>query len=543
MVNSNLEWLYTYHPDWIMYNTDQVTPSWAFSNQLYPTINIGDPTASAYLGTQIVANAAGFRGIALDNVSADVATARGHYSGVTTPCIPASRPACGGTWVQDYARRYDDSAYLAANLSHLQRIAAIGHSNNLTLIANLSYYGGPDWVKMSQAVDGVLVENTPHDGDGSTSGVSSTGGYNAGFVVDQLFLAGLYNAKNSSGKGLYIANAYTVGSPVTVNFSSGSANITGTGLPTTAGQPTNFTFTTLPTGFNPSTTYYICSGATSTSITVSATYTTTCGSTVTAGSVGSGAITNPNPNVSSADMSTNEIKYVMAWTLLTTQNSKNYFSADAQSTTLVPNYPELMGGPQNFTTTATTNSTATLSSIGSMTGLAPGLLVTGNGIPNGTYIETTTATTVTLTKAATASASGVTITVSGVFQPPLGTPSGPPPAVNATTLNQVYTINSADCGWAGGTFFPSGTATVCSRQFTNGWVYMNPVCRMTATGCGTTSVTFTIPAAIGSGVWYDTACNVVSAGSYTLYTAGSLSTPAGALIIARGSATTCPWPR
>lgn len=79
---------------------------------------------------------------------------------------------------------------------------------------------------------------------------------------------------------------YGTGSTYTVTFSNGSANISGTGLPTDAGQPCTFTTTgTLPTNFAVDTTYYILAGSTSTTLNVAL---TPGGIAIVAGSAGSG---------------------------------------------------------------------------------------------------------------------------------------------------------------------------------------------------------------------------------------------------------------
>jgi hypothetical protein len=75
----------------------------------------------------------------------------------------------------------------------------------------------------------------------------------------------------------------------TITFTNGSPNISGVGLPSTAGDGFILATTgTLPSGFSPNTTYYILPGSTSTSVQVSA---TPGGAPITAASAGSGTHT------------------------------------------------------------------------------------------------------------------------------------------------------------------------------------------------------------------------------------------------------------
>jgi hypothetical protein len=101
---------------------------------------------------------------------------------------------------------------------------------------------------------------------------------------------------NSFGSGPLSAAGYeyygatsiseTSNASLAVTFTNGSSNITGTGLPTTVGDPVSFTTTgTLPTNFSTTATYYIRTGSTSTVMTVA---TSPGGAAVSAGSAGTG---------------------------------------------------------------------------------------------------------------------------------------------------------------------------------------------------------------------------------------------------------------
>jgi hypothetical protein len=87
------------------------------------------------------------------------------------------------------------------------------------------------------------------------------------------------------------ASTSSVAQNVTVTFTNGSANITGSNLPA-IGTAVKFTTTgSLPTNFAAGTTYYVVSNTSNTTITVSA---TSGGAAITAGSAGSGTQTMTN---------------------------------------------------------------------------------------------------------------------------------------------------------------------------------------------------------------------------------------------------------
>jgi hypothetical protein len=442
-----IEWLYTNHPDWVMYLNDRTTIAWEFGNTDYPPVDIGNPAASAYLAQSIVSAGGGTKGFSLDNVVVqNNFLMAGHYSGTVAPCVSGSRPACGGSWTQDYGGvNKPDAAWTADNLSHIQRVASYAHANANTLVVNISQNGGDGFVATALSADGIVVENVPTRADG----LSQAPNYYNGFIIDDLFLIHLYNARNVNPKIMYAPISYLNG--------------------------------------------HDTSGIT-----------------------------------------TDEANYVMGWNLLTVQNGPQYFSAAAQGSLLVPAYPENMGGYFYKATTATTNSVTNptvLTAIGSITGAAPGLKVTGANIPPNTYIASTTTTTITLNNAVTGSAVGQAITLEGFFEPNIGTPTSPVPSVALTSSGVTTAVTSSDCGYFGTT--DNG---VCSRTFTYGIVYVNPVCNYTGSACAVPSKSITIPAASGSAVWYDPTCTQVAAGAYTL-------NATKALILVRGSSASCPWPR
>ena len=131
--------------------------------------------------------------------------------------------------------------------------------------------------------------------DGMTSTYALTAGsttlyYTKAYGVDQgTFADGLPTTTNYAVSGASRIIEGTNSGAFTVTFTNGSANIGGTGLPTTVNDPVVFRTTgVLPTNFTVGTTYYIRSGSTSTVMTVSA---TPAGAPITAGSAGSGVHT------------------------------------------------------------------------------------------------------------------------------------------------------------------------------------------------------------------------------------------------------------
>jgi hypothetical protein len=221
-----------------------------------------------------------------------------------------------------------------------------------------------------------------------------------------------------------------------------------------------------------------------------------------------------------------EESYSTAWTLLTTQSAQGFLAAAQISSRVVESYPPSMGGYVETTVTgASSAGSATVTGLSSSAGVFVGLRVTGTGIPANASVAGVSGNTITLSAPATTSTTSVTLNVSGLPTLPVGTPTAPPP-----TVNPYATTPTGACGWVNG-----ANAGVCSRQYSNGWVYMNPVCQYNGTTCSVASQAVTIPEPT-SGNWYDQFCNVVPAGSYAM-------SAATALVIARGPATQCPWPQ
>ncbi|PVX81207.1 hypothetical protein C7402_111109 [Paraburkholderia unamae] len=221
-----------------------------------------------------------------------------------------------------------------------------------------------------------------------------------------------------------------------------------------------------------------------------------------------------------------EESYAMAWTLLAAQSDQHFLFAGQISSRAVEPYPPSMGGYVSLTTSGTLSaSSETITNIPSTAGYAPGESVTATGLPAGTLITAVPgSTSITVSQLPTIAGTNVSLTISGLPALPMGKPVAPPPAVNPYA-----TPPTGECGWVNG-----ANQGVCSRQYSNGWVYMNPVCQYDGTGCAVASQTVTIPAA-SSGSWYDPFCNVVPSGSHTM-------NAATALVIAQGAAGQCPWP-
>ncbi len=151
-------WLYANHPDWIVYLNDRKTIAYEFSNTKYPPVDTGNPDVQAFLLAQDIANAipGDYRGIGLDNNSFLVA---GHYRGTVSPCELTNRPACGGTWVQEFVgNRRADAAWQKMNLDYLAYLRkGLAHAG-LTIFTNLSYQPGPAHTAANLAVSGSMAE-------------------------------------------------------------------------------------------------------------------------------------------------------------------------------------------------------------------------------------------------------------------------------------------------------------------------------------------------------------------------------------------------
>lgn len=223
-----------------------------------------------------------------------------------------------------------------------------------------------------------------------------------------------------------------------------------------------------------------------------------------------------------------EETWATAWLLLVTQGTQNYLSAGQISSRAAQAYPPSMGGYVDLALTGTlARGSATVTGLSGTRGLAAGLHVNGAGIAPGSTIATVdSSTSVTLDTAATASATSESLAFSGFPRLPVGRPVAPPPSVDP-----YGSPPSGACGWVNG-----ANAGVCARQYSNGWVYVNPVCQYDGTACAVASTSVTIPPAASGGSWYDQYCNVVPDGRYAL-------AAATALVIARGSADVCPWPQ
>ncbi|QBQ99424.1 hypothetical protein [Paraburkholderia pallida] len=433
-----LGWLYYNHPDWIEYGSDR-NVMYEFGHTDYPVVDISNPNVQQYMFHAMAAKAGGYQALSLDNVSTenisnDSIYQLGHYTGTRAPCPAKLRPACGGTFVAQYASA-SDSKWTAANLAYLKYISAQAKAAGFATIANLSYEGGANFVAAANAVSGIIVENVPQQ-----QGISAENSWYNGFMIDDLFEANLYNAANVT-QMFYAAVSYLNGHD--------TSSITKT-----------------------------------------------------------------------------EEAYVTAWTLLTTQSAQSFLSAGKISSRAVESYPPSMGGYVDVTVTGTSSAgSPVVTGLSSSRNVSVGLHVTGAGIAANTFVAAVSGTTLTLSTPATAGATTVALNISGLPALPIGEPIAPPPAVNpyAATPTGV-------CGWING-----ANAGVCSRQYSNGWVYMNPVCQYNGTSCSVASQAMTIPAA-ASGSWYDQFCNVVPAGRHTMKAAT-------ALVIAQGTPTQCPWPQ
>ncbi|QSN65075.1 hypothetical protein [Caballeronia sp. M1242] len=205
---TQLGWLYYHHPDWIEYGSDG-NVLYEFGDTRYPVVDIANPAVRQHLFQSMADNASGYQALSLDNVSAanvrnGAVYQAGHYSDTVSPCPASLRPACGGTFVTQYASA-DDATWSAANLDYIKYLSAQAKTVGLATVANVSYQGGVMWTQIADAVSGVIEENVPQH-----QGTTLANRWYNGFMIDDLFAAHLYNAERANQK-FYGAISYLDG--------------------------------------------------------------------------------------------------------------------------------------------------------------------------------------------------------------------------------------------------------------------------------------------------------------------------------------------
>ncbi|HTT99834.1 MAG TPA: hypothetical protein VMF58_17420 [Rhizomicrobium sp.] len=162
----DIAWLYDQHPDWIMYRNDRSTivDNGRVTN---PIVDVQNPAVFSFIVSLIESRYEGFQGVALDNVTPYNAFEQaGHYAGTHTPCVPASRPACGGTWVQEYrGNRYNDPAWSTALYNLVQRYRATFAQTGRPILPNVANPNNSNLgVLICKSAGGCLEEAWPENG-------------------------------------------------------------------------------------------------------------------------------------------------------------------------------------------------------------------------------------------------------------------------------------------------------------------------------------------------------------------------------------------
>lgn len=166
-------------------------------NCKYTPLNIADPDVKQFLTygcttsggddcTILLPIKNGFWGIALDNDGGACGTScYGHYAGAAAPCVKTSQPACGGTFIQQYAGNLgwgttviNDQDYTLDHVKWTQYLkrAINGVGGALIPNVNTSISQSPASVRtlaagiaeMANSADGFLIEHAGSKGcDGS----------------------------------------------------------------------------------------------------------------------------------------------------------------------------------------------------------------------------------------------------------------------------------------------------------------------------------------------------------------------------------------
>jgi hypothetical protein len=138
-----LDWFRTNHPDWIMYQADQLTPVNTFGNiATLVTVNIANPAVRQFIIDTYLAPALLVTGGPPTSLSIDNVTVRNDWGEVGTcsivPVIDCTTD--GGVWTALYTGAVNgDATFVANRLSWLQALTTWAHTNSLTIAANIFY--------------------------------------------------------------------------------------------------------------------------------------------------------------------------------------------------------------------------------------------------------------------------------------------------------------------------------------------------------------------------------------------------------------------
>ncbi|MGW4797703.1 putative glycoside hydrolase [Nonomuraea sp. NPDC004297] len=148
-----LAWYQANHPDWIMYQADQVTPVIQSGSSPIVTLNVADPAVREFYFTNLVLPniQAGYKWIALDNVVPwNWTSAAGHFNSA-------------GTWVQQYAG-LDDPAYATVYLDWLTWLRNRLNTYDVGLAGNISPLGVNTFQRAQSAAAVQIVDLWLHEG-------------------------------------------------------------------------------------------------------------------------------------------------------------------------------------------------------------------------------------------------------------------------------------------------------------------------------------------------------------------------------------------
>jgi len=144
--NRTIEWYKKYHPDWIMYKEDRITPAYGFiySYGGATPLDISNPKVRDYYLNEFILPAikAGYKMVAMDNVSlSNMPKCVGHYSGTQ--------------WVPLYSGKKGDPAFHRDLVDWIQFLSDTLHPLGVGVAANIKVNDSPpDMVmKMLNAVD------------------------------------------------------------------------------------------------------------------------------------------------------------------------------------------------------------------------------------------------------------------------------------------------------------------------------------------------------------------------------------------------------
>ena len=216
------EWLYTLHPDWIVYKADGTTIAYEFGDERYPPFDISNSAAISQHVVSIQKGAEAYQGVGLDNVSAanSFGAAVVYLHPTHVPCVPADRPSCGGQYVRKWSGATDgtDLAYMASNVSYLKHLHEYLNAKKKIVICNNNVSAGRN-AHWNGGV-GILCDGNMDEGfvyHGCKNGRPD-------FMVDRTW-ARIEQADAESAKAIWIAVAYTCNGNVT-NWSPDEANWT-----------------------------------------------------------------------------------------------------------------------------------------------------------------------------------------------------------------------------------------------------------------------------------------------------------------------------